>query len=70
MLEVWELPSSGEVMAFSGANHVRTNIFIQDWPIEQVPDFKYLGCRITYQAVSYTHLDVYKRQVEFDYSMV
>ena len=39
--------SKTRVMAFSGANRIRTKIVIQDSPIEQVPDLKYLGCSIT-----------------------
>ena len=36
-------------MTFTGANHIRTKLVIQDSPVEQVSDFNYLGHSITYQ---------------------
>ena len=35
-------------MAFSGVNRIRTKLVVKDSPMEQVSDFKYLGCSITH----------------------
>ena len=37
------------VFCFVGANHLRTKIIINDEILEQVSQFTYLGCSISYQ---------------------
>ena len=55
-------------MASRRTDCVRANIFVNGTVVEQASNFKYLGYSVSYNtsnndAVSYTHLDVYKRQV-------
>ena len=54
-----------KVFRFVGTDHLRTNIIINDETLEQVRQFTYLGCSISYQftylgfSISYqfTYLD-------------
>ena len=59
-------------MAFKGCFPVRCKLVLIDQLIEQVHLFRFLGCDLSYvgeiDAVSYTHLDVYKRQAYPAYS--
>ena len=70
-------------MALLGKNPVRTKIVIDNSVLEQVSHFNYFGCDISYrkdndierklnlvipvEPVSYTHLDVYKRQISLSF---
>ena len=38
-----------QVFGFVGADHLRTKIIINDETLEQVSQFNYLGCSISYQ---------------------
>ena len=38
-----------KVFGFVGTDHLRTKIIINDETLEQVSQFTYLGCNITYQ---------------------
>jgi hypothetical protein len=44
------LTQKTKVFGFIGADHLRTNIFINDETLEQVSQFIYLGCSISYQC--------------------
>lgn len=46
--------SKTKVITFSGPNGIRIKFVIQESPIEQVSDFKYLGCSITPKMISIT----------------
>ena len=39
-----------KVLGFAGTDHLRTKIIINDKILEQVSQFTYLGCSISYQA--------------------
>ena len=42
-----------KVFGFVGADHLRTKIIINDETLEQVSQFTYLGCSISYQFSNY-----------------
>jgi hypothetical protein len=47
---IWKLPQKKtKVFGFVGADHLRTKIIINDETLEQVSQFTYLGCSITYK---------------------
>ena len=52
--------SRSKTTAFFGKYRITTKVVVDNKTLEQVYNFKYLGCSV---SVSYTHLDVYKRQV-------
>ena len=51
-----------KVMIFREKDPVRSKIIMNVATTEQVFHFHYLVYDVTYSTVSYTHLDVYKRQ--------
>jgi hypothetical protein len=47
---IWKLPQKNtKVFGFVGTDHLRTKITINDETLEQVSQFTYLGCSISYQ---------------------
>ena len=47
---IWKLPQKKtKVFGFVGTDHLRTKIIINDETLEQVSQFTYLGCSISYQ---------------------
>jgi len=47
---IWKLPQKNtKVFGFVGTDHLRTKIIINDETLEQVSQFTYLGCSISYQ---------------------
>jgi len=43
------LPQKNKVFGFVGTDHIRTKIIINVETLEQVSQFTYLGCSISYQ---------------------
>jgi hypothetical protein len=47
---IWKLPQKKtKVFGFVGTDHLRTKIIINDETLEQVSQFTYLGCSVSYQ---------------------
>jgi hypothetical protein len=49
-----------KVFGFVGTNHLRTKIIINDETLEQVSQFTYLGCSISYQFSNYVEFKLPK----------
>ena len=46
---IWKLPQKTKVFGFVGTDHLKTKNIINDETLEQVNQFTYLGCSISYQ---------------------
>jgi len=47
---IWKLPQKKtKVFGFVGADHLKTKIILNDETLEQISQFAYLGCSISYQ---------------------
>jgi len=49
-----------KVFTFVGTDHLRTKIIINDETLEQVSQFTYLGCNISYQFSNYVEFKLAK----------
>jgi len=58
---IWKLPQKEtKVFGFVGTDHLRTKIIINDETLEEVNQFTYLGCSISYQFSNYVEFKLAK----------